>query len=185
MPVQAVELVGHHHVNVALGLFNCPEVAAAVKMHSAVSEAGLVKDLYAGENPGSLLGLLVAVNCGRKHLLDGFAGIDEAVKGRCLHLYIVVFNLYVVLLRAEVRVELEVEAVAIGFTFYAGSGFKGIDKPADSLAGSLVNGGVYLYGCTLYAYRTFQEGYVVGLGDYGEGLRLFATGGKHCQACED
>ena len=158
-------------------------MTAAVKVHSAVSEAGLVEDLYAGEDPGSLPGLLAAVNCRGEHLLQGFAGIDEAVEGRCLHLHVVVFNLNVVLLRTEVGVVLEVEAVAIGLAFYAGSGFKGVDKPADSLAGGLVDGRINLYGRALDADRTFQEGYVVGLGDYGEGLRLFATGGKHCQAC--
>ncbi len=151
VPVESVELVGHHNVDVLLGLLYGPEVARAVKVHSAVAEAGLVKDFGAGEYPVGL-GLLVPVNCRRKHLLKGFAGVDETVQGRSFNLYVIVFNFNVVLLRAKVGVVLKLKAVAVGLCFYAGSGFKGLDEAADGFAGGFVYGRVNLHGCALDAY---------------------------------
>ena len=72
-------------------------------MHSAVAKAGLVKDLYAWEYPVGLYGL-VSVNGGWEHLLQGLAGIDKAIKGRCFHIYAILGDVDVVLLRAQVRV---------------------------------------------------------------------------------
>ena len=78
VPVEAVELIGCHHVQVALGFLDGEEVAAGIQVHAAIGEAGLVVDMREGQRPVGL-GLFRTINGRRQHLLERFAGIDETV----------------------------------------------------------------------------------------------------------
>ena len=78
VPVEAVQLVCGHYVQVTLCLFYAPEMAARVKVHSAVLEARAVEDAHVGEYPIGL-GLFPAVNGGRQHLLQSLARVHESV----------------------------------------------------------------------------------------------------------
>ena len=87
MPVEAVDLVEGHQVDVALQEGNVEEMQAAVEVHSAVGEAGLVFDIAAGQRPfHSPLGGGCENGIG-KELQDGLQGVERARAAAILHPY--------------------------------------------------------------------------------------------------
>ena len=80
MPVEAVELVDGHDVQIPLNLLDREEMPGAVKVHSPVGEARLVLDLHAREE--ELLGRirLAAEHLDTRELLKGLNGIEETVE---------------------------------------------------------------------------------------------------------
>ena len=127
--MEAVQLVCGHHVQVSLGLFYAPEMAAGVQMHSAVFKARAVKDAGVGEYPIGL-GLFASVNGGRQHLLQRFASVHKAVQGSRLYFDAFFVDINGVFLRAKVGVYLEFKT-AVGIShLYAGSCFQRIYEAA-------------------------------------------------------
>ena len=79
VPVQAVELVYRHDIEVLLDLFDGEEMPGAVKVHAPVSEPGFVLDRDCREH--ELLGRinLVGIDGGIGELLESLDGIEESV----------------------------------------------------------------------------------------------------------
>ncbi len=184
--MEAVQFVSRHDVDIALGLLDGPEVTAGVQVHAAVGKAGLVLDAAIREHPVGL-GFGGAVNGRREHLLEGFAGIDKAVQGRCFHHGAI--GLYVdgVLLGGQGGIEHEADAAFPAFGFGAGGGFEGGDESAYCLLGKLIQGGIYGYGHALHAEGAVGDGDIGRHGDYleGLGLRLGTGEGQDSQHHQD
>ena len=169
--MEAVELVGGHHVQVLLGFLDGPKVTAGVQVHATVVEAGLVQDAHVREDPIGLR-LLAAINGGGEHLLEGLAGVDEAIEGRCFHDGTIGIDVDGVLLGGEVRVHLEDEALVSGLGLGAGGGLEGGDESAYRFLGKLVQVLVHLHGGTLHAEGALGDGDIGRHGNHMEGLRL-------------
>ena len=80
MPVEAVQLVHRHHVQIAFDFVNAPEMAGGVEVHPAPGETGFVPDLAGGQDPALLFGGLVAIDGGRQQLPEGGQGVDDAAQ---------------------------------------------------------------------------------------------------------
>ena len=80
VPVETVELVHRHHVQVALDLVDAPEMPRGVQVHAAPGEARAVLDQAAGQRPAVLQGLPTAVYGRREQLPEGLQGVDDAVQ---------------------------------------------------------------------------------------------------------
>ena len=120
VPVQPVDLIGGGNVDVALGLLNRPEMTAGIQMDAAVVKTRGVQDGHAGEEPGGI-GLLVAIDLRREHLLQRLDGVEDAAEGRRFHIDTFGLDLEEILLRAHVRVQAEVDLAAA----LAGHGLSG------------------------------------------------------------
>ena len=177
--MEPVQLVGGGDVDIALGLLDGPEVAARIQVDAAVVEARGVQDGDAREEPGGV-GLLAAVDLGRKHLLERLDGVEEAAEGRRFHVHAVGLDLEEVFLGAEVRVQAEVDhPVLVALAGLSGHGFEGLDKALDGLGGSVVQ--VFVTGDqgAGHVEGALGEGHVVGHRDHAERLRLLVLAASH------
>ena len=83
MPVEAVELVHRHDVEVAFHFRYAEEMASAVEVRTPVAEARRILDHDGGEIPFHLVGGgLPAVDLDGQHLLERLDGIEESIAVR-------------------------------------------------------------------------------------------------------
>ena len=85
VPVQRIELVYGHHVDIPLHFVHREEVARHVEVHAPVCEPRRVGDLHAGHLPRRIGRRLRAVNRRRQQLFETLQGIEEAGKLRRPH----------------------------------------------------------------------------------------------------
>ena len=85
VPVQRIELVYGHHVDIPLHFVHREEVARHVEVHAAVCEPRRVGDLHAGHLPRRIGRRLRAVNRRGQQLFETLQGIEEAGKLRRPH----------------------------------------------------------------------------------------------------
>ena len=184
MPVQAVQLVGGHHVYIALGLLDGPEMPAWIHVHAPVGEAGLVVDGGIRQHPVGL-GLHAAVNLRGQHLLQGFTGIQETVQGRCLHGRPPLVHLNNVLLCLQLRVHREAESAVAFFHGLSRCRFHRFHKAAYGCPGLRVHFVVHDKGSAFYRKRSLSQFHFVGHRDHLERLRLGPAAGKRQQGRQE
>ena len=80
VPVERVELVNLHHVEVLLHHVHVEEMSRNIQMHSSVAEAWGIVYLCALECPFLAFCHSLAEDFHRKHLLEGLHGIVESVE---------------------------------------------------------------------------------------------------------
>ena len=85
VPVQRIELVYGHHVDIPLHFVHREEVARHVEVHAPVCEPRRVGDLHAGHLPRRIGRRLRTVNRRRQQLSETLQGIEEAGKLRRPH----------------------------------------------------------------------------------------------------
>ena len=111
MPVEAVELVHGHNVEVALDRVDAEEMARAVQVHSAVCETRLVGNDGTGQVPVGVLCEGRAVDGLRQHLLERRDRIQYAVVSGSVNLGGFLAYLDAVLLVAKARITDEYESL--------------------------------------------------------------------------
>ena len=112
MPVEPVELVGCHHVQVFLHLVNAEDMPADIQMHASVCKSRLVLNGHDRKYPlrtGS--SLLAKIFC-RKHLSDGLCRIAETGSGSGLNADALPCDIKFVLLLGELRVQCELDSLS-------------------------------------------------------------------------
>ncbi len=171
VPVQAVQFVYGHYIQVTFHLIHAPEVTGNVQVHAPVGKARLVLDAHIRQHPVGL-GLFSAVNGGRKHLLEGFAGIDKAVQGRCLHHHAVFAYLDGILLGGQLGIQGEDKTAVAGPGGFAGGRFKGGHEAPHGLLRGFVQGRVNFHFRALDAENAFRHGDIGRHGNYVKSLRL-------------
>ena len=82
MPMEAVELVKRHDVQILLDFLDGEEMSRAVKVHASVAEARLVLDLHAREEELLRRVRLITKNIDARELLQCLDRIEESVVGR-------------------------------------------------------------------------------------------------------
>ena len=174
VPVQAVQFVYGHYIQVTFHLIHAPEVTGNVQVHTPVGKARLVLDAHIRQHPVGL-GLFSAVNGGREHLLEGFAGIDKAVQGRCLHHHAVFAYLDGVLLGGQLRIHQELDVALSQRARPAGSGLQGIFEAPDGILRGVIQARVQEKGLSGYRVGALRDGNLRRHGNYTEGLRLHLT----------
>ena len=143
-------------------------------MHTPVGKARLILDAHIRQHPVGL-GLLPAVNGGREHLLEGFAGIDKAVQGRCLHHHAVFVDLDGVLLGGQLRVHQELDVALPQRARPAGSGLQGIFEAPDGILRGVIQARVQEKGLSGYRVGALRDGNLRRHGNHTESLRLHLT----------
>ena len=118
MPVEGVEFVDFHHVDVFLHHVHVEEMSRNVHVHASVSEAWFVLDFNALESPFLAGSGSLSVYLGRKHLLEGLDGVVESVEGRSLYVHAFFAYSENVCLFGKGCVNAEVESVRSGVVVY-------------------------------------------------------------------
>ena len=170
VPVEAVELVGRHHVQIALGLLDGEEVAAGIQVHAAVGKAGLILNVGARENPIGL-NSLVSIDGGGQHLLEGLAGIDKAIEGRCFHAHSLGRDVNHVLLCGEGGILDKGDTASGELALLAGSHLQAGHKTKGSVGGGLVHVFVKVYRGALHVEGALGKVHGSGHGNHVEFLR--------------
>ena len=82
LPVEAVELVDRHHVEVAFHLFDRKEMARHVEVHAPVSETRGILDAHTRQHPLLAGRRLRPVNRRGQHLPQALHGVEKAGETR-------------------------------------------------------------------------------------------------------
>ena len=101
MPVEAVQFISSHDIEISLHLIDIEEMTCHVEMHSAVCESWLVLDGSAREHPILSCSFRFSIISSREHLSDGLRCIAETGNGRCLDLDSFLGNVNEVLFRCK------------------------------------------------------------------------------------
>ena len=111
MPVETVELVERHYVEVLLRLFDAPEMSDRIHVHAAVGKARTVGNHAAGQFP--FAAGLAFVDADREHLAEGLHRIEEAVVRACCDLHPLAGDLYAVVFFRQGAVFQEIDALEL------------------------------------------------------------------------
>ena len=80
MPMELVEFVDFHQVQISLDLLDTEEMTSFVKMETTVSETWSIIDCHDRKHPGGVSRHGICEYLDRKHLLDGLHCIIESTK---------------------------------------------------------------------------------------------------------
>ena len=79
MPVESVQLIGSHYIQITLHLIHIEEMAGNIEMHTSIGKTRLILDGNARKHPiRTTCGSLSEI-CGREHLADRLGRETESI----------------------------------------------------------------------------------------------------------